>query len=161
MNFTELRVLEELRQALALVDVRVDSKKIYAHGHSMGGTGALALGLRYSAIFSQVYAGQPHTNFNQAIPRFRSDLERKWGSRQLNLKISNRGPDAIHLQRYDGTRVWDWQNFSREVLRRKTDDMSFFMVDRSYPHGYMRKTPGYRCPCVSHLQDTLLRKGRT
>lgn len=129
VNFTELRLLEELRQVIALPDVRVDSKKIYAHGHSMGGTGALALGMRYPAIFSQVYAGQPQTNFHQAIPRFRGDLERKWGSQHLNLEVSNRGPDAVDLQRYDGTGAWDWQNFSREVLRRKTDDMSFIMVD--------------------------------
>ena len=129
VNFTELRVLEELRQTIALPGVQVDTRKIYAHGQSMGGTGAIALGMRYPSIFSQIYAGQPHTNFDQAIPRFKIDLQGKWGTRSLNLKISNRGENAVHLQRYDGTRVWDWQNFTREVLRRKTDDMSFIMVD--------------------------------
>ncbi len=129
VNFTELRVLEELRQVMALPDVHVDSRKIYAHGQSMGGTGALAFGLRYPAVFSQVYAGQPHTNFTQALPRFRQDLDGKWGTPQLGLKVSNRGRAAVDLQRYDGTRVWDWQNFSRELLRRKSDDMSFLMID--------------------------------
>jgi hypothetical protein len=129
VNFTELRVLEELRQTLVLPDVNVDTRKVYAHGQSMGGTGAIALGMRYPSMFSQVYGGQPHTNFHLAIPRFKIDLEGKWGTRQLNLKISNRGRNALELQRYDGTRVWDWQNFTREVLRRKTDDMSFIMAD--------------------------------
>jgi hypothetical protein len=129
VNFTEMRVLEELRQVMALPDVHVDSRKIYAHGQSMGGTGALAFGSRYPAIFSQVYAGQPHTNFNRALLRFRQDLEGKWGTPQLGLKVSNRGRAAVSLQRYDGTRVWDWQNFPRELLRRKSDDMSFLMID--------------------------------
>jgi hypothetical protein len=95
----------------------------------MGGSGAIALGMRYPSIFSQIYAGQPQTNFQLSIPRFKIDLEGKWGTRQLNLKISNRGEAAAELQRYNGTRVWDWQNFTRELLRRKTDDMSFIMVD--------------------------------
>jgi hypothetical protein len=129
VNFTEMRVLEELRQTLALPGIQVDTRKIYAHGQSMGGTGAIALGMRYPSIFSQIYAGQPHTNLDTAIPRFKIDLQGKWGTRSQNLRVSNRGENAIHLQRYDGTAVWDWQNFTREILRRKTDDMSFIMVD--------------------------------
>ncbi|HSE42286.1 MAG TPA: alpha/beta hydrolase-fold protein, partial [Acidobacteriota bacterium] len=129
VNFTELRVLEELRQTTAIPDVHADTRKIYVHGQSMGGSGAIALGMRYPSIFSQIYAGQPQTNFQLSIPRFKIDLEGKWGTRQLNLKISNRGEAAAELQRYNGTRVWDWQNFTRELLRRKTDDMSFIMVD--------------------------------
>jgi hypothetical protein len=129
INFTEQRILEELRQTIAMADVHVDTRKIYAHGQSMGGSGAIAFGMRYPAIFSQIYAGQPQTNFQLSIPRFKIDLEGKWGSRQLNLKIANRGEAASNLQRYNGTRVWDWQNFTRELLRRKTDDMSFIMTD--------------------------------
>lgn len=135
VNFTEMRVLQNIDQILTNPFYKIDPDRIYVHGHSMGGSGALAFGMRYPNVFAQIYAGQPYTNYRSS-PSYRvRELEGKWGRIGANLKIQNRGPYALPLEKYNGTPVWEWQNHQQQLLRRKSDEMSYIMVD----HGSLDK----------------------
>jgi hypothetical protein len=128
VNFTEDRILQTLQWVMQDSYYKCDSNRIYAYGQSMGGSGALAFGMRYPNVFSQIYAGQPMTNYKTAF-NWSTELQGKWGIYSKNLRIETRGEFAEHLQRYNGQSVWDWQNHQRQLGVRRNDEMSYLSVD--------------------------------
>src|SRR5262249_18249210 len=107
----------------------VDANRIWAEGNSMGGSGAVSLGLRYANVFAAVYAGLPMTNYRasgeQGGKDWTTDQVAKWGAVASNLPIENRGKYAAPLARYNGMGVWDWQNHQAEVIARAGEGMAF------------------------------------
>ena len=134
VNFTEERLLRAVYDTLRDPRYNIDPERVYSYGHSMGGSGALALALRYPNVFAAVYCSEPMTNYREGstgtegLDWVGSDLEPKWGSVALNLPIENRGVYAGHLTRYNGTGVWDWQNHQANLIERRGDDMAFISL---------------------------------
>jgi len=130
VNYTEDRIL---RMVYDLVrkppGPAVDFNRIYIYGHSMGASGTLAMALRYPNVFAAASASEPMTNYRTSGDGggtdWRSDVSLKWGSLQLNLpvKIITPGNWGGHLQRYNGTGVWDWQNHQQNLRDRQGDEM--------------------------------------
>lgn len=64
VNYTEQRVLRMIYDLLRRPPgPAADSDRVYAWGHSMGGSGALALALRYAHVFAAVMASEPMTDY--------------------------------------------------------------------------------------------------
>ncbi len=116
-NYTEQRILRmvyDLQRSPP--GPPVDTQRLYVFGHSMGGTGALGLALRYPNVFAAVYSGEPITNFLTAgvtHEDWAADAAIKWGAPELNLPVALSAPGgwAAPLQKYNGLGVWDWQDF--------------------------------------------------
>ena len=128
VNFTEQRILQAIEEVSRLYNV--DENRIHGHGSSMGGSGMLALGMRYPNVFAAVYAGLPMTDYRAADGRdgstnWRPDLEPKWGTVAANLPVEHRGPHAAHLAAYNGTGVWDWMDHQAQAVDRRGDDMAY------------------------------------
>ena len=134
-NFTEQRLL---RMANDLIrhppGAAVDTNRIYVWGQSMGGSGTLALALRYPNVFAAAYASEPMTDYRRSGDGggddWRGDVEWKWGAIALNLPVTNRGPGnlAAHLAAFNGRGVWDWQNHQTNLATRLADEMVPFGV---------------------------------
>ena len=128
VNYTETRLLAAVQETIARqASPAIDPQRVYVYGHSMGGTGTLALAERYPNVFAGGAASQPMLNFGTAqiwLP----ELESKWGAQALNLPIESRGPDAAHLAKYNGTGVWDWQNLAGQLVARRGDDMALIAI---------------------------------
>lgn len=133
VNFTEQRLLRAIYDTLRSPGLAIDPQRIFVYGQSMGGSGALALGLRYPNVFAAAHAGQPMTNFRTSGDggggSWRSDVDWKWGSVAANLPIENRGRYAAHLAAYNGQGVWDWQNHQGQLLARRADETAFISLD--------------------------------
>jgi pimeloyl-ACP methyl ester carboxylesterase len=139
VNYTEhrvLRIIYDLMRDPAL-GPRVDPNRIYVLGHSMGGSGALAFALRYPNIFAASYANVPVTN-----PRtmgdgggldLRDEIAIRWGSLERNLPVLSTGPGnwADHLQTFNGTGIWDWQDHQTNAQNRIGDEIIPLGVDHS------------------------------
>jgi len=125
VNFTEERILRAIYDTLRDPTFRLDPNRIYAYGHSMGGSGALALGMRYPNVFAATYSSEPMTNY-QTSALWLSDTEWKWGTVTSNLPIETQAPNgwADHLARHNGTGVWDWQNHQQQLVSQRGDDMA-------------------------------------
>lgn len=136
VNYTEQRLLRSIYDLLRhpTLGPRVDPDRIYVWGHSMGGSGTLALALRYPNVFAAAYASEPMTNYRVSgdggDTDWREDVSWKWGSRTLNLPVSLSGPGtwAAHLASFNGTGVWDWQNHQANVAGRAGDEAVPFGV---------------------------------
>jgi pimeloyl-ACP methyl ester carboxylesterase len=131
VNYTEERLLRSIHDTLhhpAYSEYNLDPQRIFVYGHSMGGSGALALAMRYPNVFAASYSSEPMTNYATSNVFNTSDLEPKWGARDLNLPIENRGPYAGHLASYNGTGVWDWQNHQLQLVERRGEDMAIISL---------------------------------
>ncbi|MBI2570158.1 MAG: hypothetical protein HYV63_24410 [Candidatus Schekmanbacteria bacterium] len=129
VNFTEERVLRAVYDTLRGGVAALDDNRIYAYGHSMGGSGSLAFGMRYPNVFAAVYCSEPMTDYanssvGAADPWLTGDLEPRWGALAANLPIENRGVYAAHLAQYDGTGVFDWQDHQAQLVSRAGDEMA-------------------------------------
>ncbi|HPC82136.1 MAG TPA: putative glycoside hydrolase [Thermoanaerobaculaceae bacterium] len=130
VNYTEQRLLRSVYDLLRhpVLGPRADANRIYVYGHSMGGSGTLALALRYPNVFAAAYASEPMTDYRTSgdggDADWREDVAWKWGSRTLNLPVSLGGPGnwAAHLTRYNGVGVWDWQNHQANIASRTADE---------------------------------------
>ena len=129
VNFTEQRVLRMLRDLeREPPGPPLDTNRVFVYGQSMGGSGALALALRYPNIFAAAYASEPMTDYATSGDGggvdWRSDVEPKWGLRALNLPVQLDAPAgwADALKRYNGTSVWTWQNHRFNATNRLGDD---------------------------------------
>jgi hypothetical protein len=124
-NYTEERLL---RMAHDLIrqppGAAIDTNRIYAWGHSMGGSGALSLSLRYPNVFAAVYASEPMTDYQRSGAGggidWRGDLDWKWGAIALNLPVVIRAPGgwAGHLGPWQGTGIWTWQDHQTNLTTR-------------------------------------------
>lgn len=131
VNYSEERLLRAIYDTLrdphyAAYDL--DENRIYIYGHSMGGSGALALGMRYPNVFAASYSSEPMTNYQASGDgggtNWRADSEPKWGSVADNLPIEIHGRYAAHLLSYNGTGIWDWQNHQQQLVSRRGDEMA-------------------------------------
>ncbi len=139
-NFTEERLLRAIWDTVRDPLYGIDPDRVYAYGHSMGGSGALALGMRYPNVFAAVYACQPMTDYatsgDDGGTNWRADCVAKWGSLDANLPVAIRGRFATHLAAWDGTGVWDWQNHQQQLVSRRGDDMAHL----SLAHGSLDRS---------------------
>ena len=126
-NFTEQRLLRAIHDVMRDPRFSVDENRVYAYGHSMGGSGALALGMRYPNVFAAVYCSEPMTDFLTSELWF-PDVTPKWGIPFYALPIVNEGPFATHLTQYDGTNVWQWMNHRAGMVDRWRDDMAYIVT---------------------------------
>lgn len=131
VNYTEQRLLRMVQDLLAdpKLGPRVDPNRVYVFGHSMGGTGALALATRYPQVFAAAYASQPMTAPDDAGP-WVADAAMKWGEPATALPIELDAPQglATALTRYAGMPVWRWQSHALQVRERLADEMAPFGV---------------------------------
>jgi len=128
VNFTEERLLRAVYDTLRDENYSIDPQRIYTYGHSMGGSGALALAMRYPNVFAASYSSEPMTNYRTSGFWINEDLEPKWGSVELNLPIENRGRYASNLIQYNGMGVWDWQNHQAQWVERRGDEMAYMTL---------------------------------
>ncbi len=127
-NFTEQRLLRTIDEVIS--NFSVDETRIHAQGHSMGASGALALGIRYGNVFSGVYGSLPMTNYATS-PLFQENFRTLWGTQQNNLPIVSRGIHASQIWQYDGAGVYNWVNHHEQVVRLRSHDMAFL----TFGHG--------------------------
>lgn len=128
VNYTEQRVLRMIYDLLRspVGAAAADANRVYVYGHSMGGSGTLALAWRYPEVFAAAYASQPMTNLSASTfdgGFFIQDAAVKWGTPALNLPVELQ---PVHgwgsrLAMYDGAGVWDWQNHQRMLPLRHHD----------------------------------------
>jgi len=135
VNYTEQRLLRMLydlwRQPPG---PGADLQRVYLVGHSMGGTGSLALAEHFPNVFAAAYSSQPITNFITAGETdmvWKDNTAIKWGAPDLNLPIYLDAPNgwAAPWQRYNGMSVWDWENLIDQPVARIEDDMALLSVD--------------------------------
>ncbi len=128
-NFTEWRILRCVDDIIRDNTFNVDEDRIYAFGGSMGGSGALNLGLRYPDVFAAVYGAGAMTDYETAGDfgglDWEGDLVPKLGPIAEDFPIVNLGPRAEHLSPYNGTGVWDWMDHQENMLSRIGDEMPF------------------------------------
>ncbi|HBA83506.1 MAG TPA: hypothetical protein DCZ95_05360 [Verrucomicrobia bacterium] len=130
VNFTEQRILRMIRDTIRFPPgaAQVDTNRIYAWGHSMGGSGTLSLALRYPNVFAAANASQPMTDYSRAGEGggtdWREELQWKWGDIALNLPVTLDGPGgwAAHLSGANGVGVWDWQDHQQQIPSRAAQE---------------------------------------
>ncbi len=127
VNYSEQRLLRTVAEVMGNPTFRVDPERVYAYGHSMGGTGALMLGERYPNVFAAIYASQPMINFASSA-YFLAELEAKWGTRGRNLPVAIQGPYAGHVAGFSGLGVWDWQNLAAPLNQRRGAEMAYIWI---------------------------------
>ena len=130
-NFTQQRVLKAIDEVIADSSINVDTSRIHAFGHSMGGSGALSFGIHYGNVFAGTYSSQPMTDY-AASPGFQNEFVQLWGTQQDNLLIVNNGPYADPIAQYgagnaNATGVYDWLDHGEQLVRRRGEDISFLM----------------------------------
>ncbi|MFP4521661.1 MAG: T9SS type A sorting domain-containing protein [Fibrobacterota bacterium] len=132
VNYTEYRIIKEIM--FVAQELKGDINRVFSFGHSMGGSGNMTLGARYPMIISAVYASQPATDFGNTDFVYYPNVLRCYGTKEQNLPIKNLvfddpafpGIDE-HLQRYNGTPVYDWQNTREQLTVRAGDEMALLM----------------------------------
>jgi pimeloyl-ACP methyl ester carboxylesterase len=124
-NFTEQRLFQMMDQVQA--NFNIDSEAIHIQGHSMGASGALALGMRYGDFFSWIFSSEPMTNY-ATNPIFQGQFQSLWGTQASNLPVINKGPHASRLAKYNGTGVYDWMNLQQMVGVMRAEPMAMLMV---------------------------------
>lgn len=127
-NFTEQRVLASIDFLMDDGQFNVDRNLVHVWGHSMGGSGALALGMRYPSVIAGIYASEPMTNY-AASPVFQENFSRILGERTANLPIVSNGRNSGSIRNYDSTGVWNWMNHQEQLRRRRGDRFAYLMVD--------------------------------
>ena len=136
VNYTEQRILRMVHDLLRDPELgpRADPERVYVYGHSMGGSGALALALRYPTVFAAAYASEPMTDMARSGDGggidWRPDVEWKWGSVADDVPVEIRAPAgwADPIARYAGTGVYHWQDHAANTLARRADELVPFGV---------------------------------
>lgn len=95
-------VLEDLRH-LVLNNFPIDPKRVGISGHSMGGHGALVLGLRNPEVFRSISAFAPISAPTQC----------PWGVKALSNYL---GPDRAKWKLYDSSELIQTTRFKKEIL---------------------------------------------
>jgi S-formylglutathione hydrolase len=106
-------VLFELRE-LVLKNFPIDSNRLGISGHSMGGHGALVLGLRNPDVFSSISAFAPICAPSQC----------PWGVKALTS--------------YLGTRQTDWKNYDSSELLKTTQFKKEILVDQGSEDKFLK-----------------------
>ncbi|MDQ2808682.1 MAG: S-layer homology domain-containing protein, partial [Chloroflexota bacterium] len=139
-NYTEarlLRIISDAERDYGPAGRRIDPQRVYVQGGSMGGSGALALGLHYPNVFAAVLADVPMTNHLAAngtesppgcCAWYILTASTLWGYTEQHLTIHLIGPAAAPLLAAEGTPIWDWQNQQQELLTRRAADTALISV---------------------------------
>lgn len=115
-NFSEVRTLRAIRDTLRDPYYRnhADTTRIYAYGHSMGGSGVISWGMHYPRIFTLVYASQGMTDY-ATDPVWRSENIGRFGPLALNNPVLNLGIAWLDgrdtreaIGNLDGMGIWDY-----------------------------------------------------
>ena len=123
VNFTEERLLRSIYDTLRSPDFNVDPQRVYVYGHSMGGSGALALGDALSERLRGLLQQRADDELRDLGRRRRHELAHRRG-----LEVGQRGRQSAHREpralrrppgRYDGVGVWDWQNHQAQLVSRR------------------------------------------
>jgi hypothetical protein len=136
-NFTEQRVLMMVDALLRdpAHGPLIDAQRVYLWGFSMGGSGTLAMAMRYPGVFAAAYAGQPMTKYATAGDAggtpWKPDFIERWGALEENLPIRSRAPNgwADHLTDFDGTGVWTWQDHGAQLATLQSREMVPLALD--------------------------------
>ncbi len=140
VNYSEARLLQIISDAergYGLAGRVLDPQRVYVQGSSMGGSGALALGVRYPNVFAAVLADLPMTNHRAATgtetppgccPWYGFTASALWGYAEQHLAVHLIGPAAAPLAAYEGTPIWDWHNQQQELLTRRAADTALVSV---------------------------------
>lgn len=136
-NFTEQRVLMMVDALLRDPGhaPSIDVQRVYLWGFSMGGSGTLAMAMRYPNVFAAAYAGQPMTKYATAGDaggsQWKPDLVKRWGEIEQNLPVRSRAPNgwADHLLDFDGTGVWSWQDHGAQLAALQSREMVPLALD--------------------------------
>lgn len=139
VNYTEQRVLRMVHDLARhpTYGSMVDLERVFVFGHSMGGSGSLAFALRYPNVFAAAHASQPMTDYSTSGDGggddWRPDVSVKLGAPMLDLPIDIEGPAgwADHLEGYDGTPAWQWQDHQAQTIARRGEEAAPFGVDHS------------------------------
>ena len=140
VNYTEQRVLRMLYDLERDPETfpPIDRDRRYVLGHSMGGTGTLALALRYPDVFAAAYASEPMTDFRTSGDGngtdWRVELVPKWGAIDDDLGVVIDGPAGWthRIRAHEGTGVWHWQNHQHNLVERRGDDAVPFGIGHGY-----------------------------
>ncbi|MCP4117896.1 MAG: prolyl oligopeptidase family serine peptidase [Desulfobacteraceae bacterium] len=130
--YTENRILHAI--GVARERYNIDSNRIYLRGGSMGGTGAMSLGLKHPEVFASVTStvGCPNWRLNiheiddaYAVVRegWRSEGNRLWGGQ---------GEAVLHE---NGTPIWDWMNAGWYAKTHTGRDMPFLSMSNGKRDG--------------------------
>ncbi len=156
-NFTEQRILRMVHDLIRDPPAGpVDTNRVYVFGSSMGGSGALALALRYPNVFAAAYASQPMTDYatsgDGGGTAWRDDVEWKWGAAALNLPVLIRAPGgwANHLQPHQGLGVWDWQDHQQQLGARAGEEFVPFGIGHG-TNDYVIEWPTQGAPVYPRL----------
>ena len=135
VNYTEARVLRMIYDLMRapLAGYPVDPNRVYVEGHSMGGSGALSMALRYPNVFAAAAVGKPMTDYDAYLTGvapdpdndFRFEFAQRWGawpqlaatSSLSLLEMQTIGPAgwADHLKAWDGIAAYDWMDHVRQM----------------------------------------------
>lgn len=143
-NYTERRVLRMVDDLVAVPfpGLPVDPDRVYVVGQSMGGTGTLALALRYPQVFAAAHAGQPMTRPATAGTAggdmWQPLLERLYGALgdDLPYALDADLPYQDSLAPTPGLSAWDWQDHQTTLGVRDSQDRVPFGID----HGLVDST---------------------
>ena len=130
-NYSEARILQGVMGLVENQDILVDSQRIYFRGQSMGGSGAISMGLRYPNIFAACFASKGMTKYDPAgwgSADWGNDVRPKWGDPTDHLPLKIVGRWADHLKEYEGTDVYEWQDHQRQIVERRADDMAYLVT---------------------------------
>lgn len=108
-------VLHELR-TLVLKNFSIDGNRIGISGHSMGGHGALVLGLRNPEVYQSISAFAPIAAATQC----------PWGQKALRNYL---GEDPQAWKAYDASEVLKTTRYRKEVLVDQGSEDKFIKVD--------------------------------
>ncbi len=133
VNFTEQRVMAAVKAAIDDSTINIDTDLIHIVGNSMGGSGALSMGLRYPNRFAGIYASEPMTDYARS-PTFQNEFIQIWGRQTANLRVANGGADNGPISDYGvgGSKsvgVWDWMNHLQQIRQRSNDTFAYLMID--------------------------------
>jgi len=124
--YTQRRLLYTLQ--FVLERFRADSRRVWVHGASMGGTGALLLALTHPEYLAGCYAVEPLVTPTGA-PQMVAEAERLFGPRKWNLRVA--GTDLG---------VWDYLDAAR-----------WLQVEPAYP-GWLQIEHGLKDRIVPFAQ---------
>ena len=150
VNYTQyrlLRMLHDLTRDQNFVG-QVDMERVYAKGHSMGGSGALSLALHFPNVFAASACSKAMTDYlgylalpgttcgPAASPDYRDELFARWGVKctgtpcsDLLVRLEAPNSWAAPLAPYSSTTtIWDWLDHEQQMSSplRKLDEMAPF-----------------------------------
>lgn len=149
VNYTQQRVLRMIydltrdHNYLGLID----DGRVYAEGHSMGGSGALSFALHFPNVFAATASSKPVTDYlgylsltgstcgPKPVTDYSAEMYVRWGNKALgfDLPVILTAPNhwADHLSSsYGNTPVWQWLDHKTQMgsASRKLDEMAPFGI---------------------------------